>query len=444
MKKLISYLSLFLFSFMLFIGEIYAANYNISLTSSSVVVGNNVTLTISGSNMIGRFNVSSSNSSVASLSGSSVWIENNSQYITINTKKVGTTVITVTPVDVSDSGTGEELFLAKKTLTITVKAKPVVNNNTGGSSGSSVTTTPKPKSSNNYLQSLTVDGLQLDKKFDKETLEYSVTVPAETEKIKINAQFADSRAKVTGTGEVKVSAGLNTFNIVVTAENGSKKTYVLNATVLELEPIEVTVDKEKYTVVRKRKDLPKISEYFTDKELEIGEEKVEGYYNEKLDYTLVGLKDQAGNIEYYIYKNGKYSLYKEYSFNGTTLQILDKEIAQGYKKTSFIYDSDKIDSYQEVKLDILKNTYAVEEDNDISGNQFYLFYALNVETGKEYLYQYDALEKTVQRYNTLVLDLYKDRSDKYYMYLLGSILVVGVLLVSFSIIIIKMSKKKRK
>ena len=446
MKKLISYLSLFLFSFMLFIGEIYAANYNISLTSSSVVVGNNVTLTISGSNMIGRFNVSSSNSSVASLSGSSVWIENNSQYITINTKKVGTTVITVTPVDVSDSGTGEELSLAKKTLTITVKAKPVVNNNTGGSgsSGSSVTTTPKPKSSNNYLQSLTVDGLQLDKKFDKETLEYSVTVPAETEKIKINAQLADSRAKVTGTGEVKVSAGLNTFNIVVTSENGSKKTYVLNATVLELEPIEVTVDKEKYTVVRKRKDLPKISEYFTDKDLEIGEEKVEGYYNEKLDYTLVGLKDQAGNIEYYIYKNGKYSLYKEYSFNGTTLQILDKEIAQGYKKTSFIYDSDKIDSYQEVKLDILKNTYAVEEDNDISGNQFYLFYALNVETGKEYLYQYDALEKTVQRYNTLVLDLYKDRSDKYYMYLLGSILVVGVLLVSFSIIIIKMSKKKKK
>ena len=37
---------------------------------------------------------------------------------------------------------------------------------------------------------------------------------------------------------------------------------------------------------------------------------------------------------------------------------------------------------------------------------------LSLETGKEELYQYDALEKTVQRYNTLILDMYKEQSDK--------------------------------
>lgn len=431
MKRILNYILLFLFGFGLFVSDAYAASYSISVTSKSVTVGNSVTLKISGSNLLGRFNITSSNSSVASLSNSSIWVENNTQSITIKTKKVGTTTITVTPEDISDSDSGAELSLSKKTITITVKEPVVVDN------------TPKPKSSNNYLASLSINGVELDKKFDREILEYSASIPAETEKIKINAQLSDSSASVTGIGEVNVSSGLNTFNIVVTAENGSKRTYVLKATVLELEPIEVKINDNEYTVIRKRKDLPKISDYFDEVDIKIGEEKVEGYYNENLDYTVVGLKDTSGNIEYYLYKNGKYELYKEYTFNGTTLQIVDKELDGGYKKTSFWYDSDKINAYQEVKVDILKNTYALD-NNDIEGNQFYLFYAKNVESGKEYLYQYDAVEKTVQRYNTLILDMYKDTSDTYYMYLLGSILVVGLLIVIFSIIIIAMGKKKKK
>ena len=75
-------------------------------------------------------------------------------------------------------------------------------------------------------------------------------------------------------------------------------------------------------------------------------------------------------------------------FNGIVLRILDKEIASGYKKTNFAYNDSKIDAYQEVKLDIVKNTYALT-DNEITGNNFYLFYAVNMETGKEELYQYE-------------------------------------------------------
>ena len=123
------------------------------------------------------------------------------------------------------------------------------------------------------------------------------------------------------------------------------------------------------------------------------------------------------------------------------LRIIDKKLDGGYKKTSFNYNDTKIDSYQEVKLDIIKNTYALEEDNDISGNNFYLFYAINMETGKEELYQYDSLEKTVQRYNTLILDMYKENSDKYYLYLLYSVLTLGITFISFSIMFIRSSRK---
>ena len=160
----------------------------------------------------------------------------------------------------------------------------------------------------------------------KELLEYSVTVKEGTEKIKINAQLADSQAKVTGIGELSVTEGLNKFDIIVTAENGSKRTYVLKVNVKEYQPINVTLDEVKYTVVRKRKNLPKISEYFTEKEITIDKEVVEGYYNEKLDYQVVGLKDKLGNIKYYVYKDGVYSLYNEQVFNGMVLRVLDKEI----------------------------------------------------------------------------------------------------------------------
>lgn len=157
----------------------------------------------------------------------------------------------------------------------------------------------------------------------------------------------------------------------------------------------------------------------------------------------MGLKDSDGNISYYIYKDGKYTLYKELTFNGMTLQLVLKDAPLGYKKTTFLYDGNKVDSYQEVKVDILKNTYALS-DNDITGNQYYLFYAKNVETGKENLYQYDALEKTVQRYNTQVLDMYKGARDTYYMYLLGAILLLGVVIVIFSIILILNGKKNKR
>lgn len=443
MKRIFNIVTLFILSFVLFTNSVFAYGYDLSITSNTVTVGNSVTLNIKVSDAAGKFTISSSNSQVVSISSSSSWIDNTTQSITLKANKEGSATITVTASDVT-SYDGKAIT-GSKSVTITAKAKQVVNNNnnSGGNNNNYTPAKSTPKSSNNFLTSLTVDGLKLNETFDKETLEYTLTVPAKTEKIKINAQVSDSSAKVTGTGEVKVSTGLNKLEIIVTAENGSKRTYKLNATVEELKPIKVTVDNKEYTVIRKRKELPKISEYFEEKEVTIDNENIEGYYNDKLKYTLVGLKDSKGNIDYYIYKKNKYTLYKEYSFNGMVLQVLDKELEDGYKKVNFIYNDDKINSYQEVKLDIIKNTFA-KENNDIAGNQFYLFYAINVETGKENLYQYDALEKTVQRYNLEVLDMYKENSNTYYMYILIGLLIIAILIVTIAVLLMTKKKKKEK
>ena len=332
MKKRTNILILFMISFLLFTQSVFAYGYDLSVTSNSVTVGNSITLNIKVSDAAGKFLISTSNSSVVSISSTNAWIDNGTQSVTLKANKEGSATITVTASDVT-SYSGASIS-GSKSVNITVKAKPTPSNNKSNNYTPAKVT---PKSSNNFLTSLTIDGLKLNEDFDKEKLEYTLTIPAETEKIKINAQVNDSNAKVTGVGEVKVSTGLNTFEIVVTAENGSKRTYKLNATVEELKPIKVNIDNKEYTVIRKRKELPKISDYYEEKDITIDNEKVEGYYNDKLKYTLVGLKDNKGNIEYYIYNNNKYTLYKEYTFNGTVLQVLDKEV-KGYKKVNFIYD----------------------------------------------------------------------------------------------------------
>lgn len=446
MKKTLKYLSLILFVFVVFTTKVFAADYDISLTSNTVTVGNTVSLRIDGSasQLTGRFNISSSNTSVATVSSSSVWIEKNSESIVISTKAAGTAVITVSPVAGISDANGDEPAIQTKTITITVNAKQTLPAPNTGNSGGNNTSSPahREKSSNNFLSSITIDGLSLNEPFDKEKLEYTLTIPAETESIKINAQLADSNSKAVGIGEVKVSAGVNDLEIVVTAENGSKRTYKIKATVEELSPIKVKINDVVYTLIRKRSDLPKISEYNIPKDITINENVIEGYFNEKLNYNIVGLKDQKGKINFYIYDNGKYKIYKEHTFNGISLQILDKELT-GYKKVSFLYDNDKITSYQEIKRDLIKNTYALD-NNDITGNQFYLFYAKNLENGKEELYQYDAIEKTVQRYNTNVLDMYKHTSDTYYQYLLICLLVIVVLFVLLFALSFKKKEHKPK
>ncbi len=83
-------------------------------------------------------------------------------------------------------------------------------------------------SSNNNLSSLTIENYELDSEFNKNKTEYETYVPYDVEKVNIKATTEDSKAKLSGTGEKQLAVGNNKINLVVTAENGSKKTYTVN------------------------------------------------------------------------------------------------------------------------------------------------------------------------------------------------------------------------
>lgn len=94
------------------------------------------------------------------------------------------------------------------------------------------------KSSNNYLESLSIDGYELQPAFDKEIQEYFVNGVTEGQKVKINAIPNENTATVSGTGEIEVKN--NEARIDVTAENGTVRTYFIEFNMQETKNEEET------------------------------------------------------------------------------------------------------------------------------------------------------------------------------------------------------------
>ena len=86
--------------------------------------------------------------------------------------------------------------------------------------------TTNNKSSNNNLSSLSIDALNFT--FDANTYEYNLEVSYNTKIITIKATAEDTTAIITGAGEKALMPGLNTYKILVTAEDGSTKEYQIN------------------------------------------------------------------------------------------------------------------------------------------------------------------------------------------------------------------------
>ena len=444
MKRIVKYFSLFVCMFIMSISYVKAAGYDVSVTSNTIIVGNSVTLKISANDLAGRFDFSVSNSSVISMSSSNVFLDNDSKSITITAKSAGTSVITITPTDAT-SYDGDAIT-GNRTITITVNNKPTSNPNTGGnSSGTSNTSTPvKKKSNNNYLSSLTVDGYSLDKEFKKDELEYSLVVESGTDKVIINAQLDDDKAKVTGIGEIALKEEDNKLEIKVTAEDGSTRTYILNVKIEELNPVEVTIDKKKYSIVRKEIDSIKIPNGYEKSTIKIGDEDILCYKNNKTKNILMILQDDKGNNNLYSYneKTKKYTLYSSLTLGNTTLSIIDMPsnlVPKGYTKVSFKYDDTKLEGYQYIERN---KTYAA--DDGVKGSDFYLVYAINEKTGEKALYVFDKLEGTIQRFNSDLVKAYEDENNQYFLYMLISLTLLAVSIIVLSVVLIKQKKHKNK
>ena len=90
------------------------------------------------------------------------------------------------------------------------------------------------KSSNNYLDNLSVEGYQLSPSFDKQTVNYDIG-EVETNTLNIKAMLEDEKATVNGDGTVTLTKGENDIRIDVVSESGSTRTYHIKATYITAE-----------------------------------------------------------------------------------------------------------------------------------------------------------------------------------------------------------------
>lgn len=194
-------------------------------------------------------------------------------------------------------------------------------------------------SSNTSLKSLKINPAELTPAFDKNIFEYNTTVAYDTKRLIINALPEDSKATVSVSGNDDLKEGENKVIVSVIAQSGAVIEYTIN------------VVKDNTPVTPPVSEITKIPQIPSQSVFEV-----------------VRMNDAN-----YIIYSGKYQL----------IDITDETlIPAGYLKTKLIISGISIPAfYPEGKMD----------------SEFLLIYAMN-ELGEKAFYQYDKVEKTLQRY----------------------------------------------
>lgn len=422
-KKILVGALVLLFAFIIKLPHTFAA-CSISISSvSNVVVGNTFKVTATVSSDVGswyyvlgydpsRVQLVSGNTKVVGVIGDS-----KTNTYTFKALKSGTATFSATNVSLASNSTNAQCQASAGRATVTMRTQAEIE---------------ASYSRNNNLSSLAVEGAELSPSFNKDVTEYTATLPVDTTKAKVLATTEDKTASVVGAGEIDVVDGLNKIEITVTAQHGEKKTYVINLTVEELDPINVTVNNKKYTIVRKSGQVENIPVGFVEDKMTIQGQDVTVYKSKVTKLTLVALKDEEGIIGLFIYDTSKkeFKEFKEVKTSGANLIILSdvkKDIPTDFEKTTFDYNEEKL------------NGYRFKEDNE---NRYFLVYAQNLETGNEGFYLYDSRERTFQKYYNNIVD-FKNNKIKTREYIIIGFLAVFGLVILVNLIKLFSSKESK-
>lgn len=430
MKK-IKVILISLFCLLVIPKTVFAASGKINVSgTSTVVVGNNVTVTVtlSSSTLIGSWEMSlnydknylqlrsatSESNGIRMAASTATGVKSKSYTFTFKTLKKGSTSVSVGGYLAYAYADLSEISLSSNSKKINIITQAELE---------------ASYSKNNNLASLGVEGFTLTPEFNANTLEYSVIVPEDTKNVNITGTVQDKKASITGVGVQQVNQGNNKFLVTVKAENGSEKTYTINVDVKDENPIEVTVGDKKYTVVKIKENLP-IASLYNEYSIKINEFDIPAYKNDYTGLVLVGLKDTDGNISLFIYddENNSYKEYNELKSSQITIYPLKpEENVEGYKKGN-------------VKIqDIDVEGFYLNEDSD-----FFVIYGVNVETGDKGFYMYDKKMQTLIKYNDELSSLLSEKIKLYTYIIIGFISLSVVMLIIIIVLVCKKGKKKKR
>lgn len=231
---------------------------------------------------------------------------------------------------------GDSFSVSANRVTLTVKDPESSEATPDPASVTPAPTGTPSLSTNNKLKSLRFDCLSMTPKFDTNVLEYTVKVDCDTNILYFNYTAAHNKAAVRIKNNEELLLGENDVRIVVTAESGDKRVYKLK----------VIKESESETRVREQQEKGK------------------------------------SDITFSVYeKDGSIFIQNQYQFQVVDVKD-DSILPSGYVKTSVDLEGKSV------------TAYTMENDLD---NNYLLMYLKG--TGTEpVLYQYDRMERTVQRY----------------------------------------------
>lgn len=387
------------------------ARVSIALSQTDLRIGDSVSVTvrISTDGLIGSYSMAVTyNSGVLEYTGGAgnggggtVLISGfasgteNSLSATLNFKAIANGSCTISTSGGSVYNWAEEAqTISYAGATVTVAAPQAPASTEGGGNSGDGTTEALKGSGDNSLKSLEISPGTLNPAFQPGNTAYSVTLPEDTTSIVVSAVPNDAKATVAVSHNNDLEPGENKTYIVVTAENGTQKTYVLNITCGEAkEPDEaeaqtVTVNGAEYAIASaKQLETVEAPEGFIAGETDYKGIKVPVYHSPNRKLQLMYLLDAEGQGEWYIYteKTENFTLYIEERNAANRYVILtpgeDVVIPDGYQKSELNLNGTPVTSY------------VCNGDDSIV-----LIYAMNLD-GEPGFYFYDTVEGTYQRYH---------------------------------------------
>lgn len=245
------------------------------------------------------------------------------------------------------------------------------------------------KSSNSKLQSLKVYPGTLSPAFAAETGRYTVKVDQDVTEVTISATAQDSKARISVSGGKNLSEGSNTARVVVTAEDGSSRSYVITIVREEVseekeperEEVTINLDGVSYTLNENilQEDLPTGFEH--SKVTYQGSE-YQGASHTKGKLDLLYLTDAEGKQRFVICNDSKL-----YPF----LQIQISEIRY---IVLLPWKMGTKDASSEITyLELQEKQFSAQKEE---GQETYLLYVMTNE-GLFGYYRYDKVDDTFQR-----------------------------------------------
>lgn len=266
----------------------------------------------------------------------------------------------------------------------------------GSSATVNVINTSTEASNNANLKGLNVSAGELVPAFSPDVTSYNVTIPYTETELWVQPSKADAKATYIVEGSATMQVGFNKRTIIVTAENGSTKSYVVNITRLD-ENGQVPGDAEppmqdNKIEVTANGDILYIDEDFSDVEVPKGFEITDYVYNEQTvpsisdgAYVMLYLVDpEEVNTGFYVIdSNMEFTqLITVYSSNVAYYVLPVDGTPVGYKA---------VDGYKIGET--LVPAFVSETD---ATSDFFLIYAKGP-AGKTAFYRYDTIDQTLQR-----------------------------------------------